>query len=102
MWNIVIGIVFIVGGLSGKLALIGTGSGPALAVADLGHRADDARQEGANGPVIKPGRPAWAGAAATPRCRLYQAAAEAPASSPARSAQICAPQAHWSRYQHWM
>jgi hypothetical protein len=32
MWNIVIGIVFIVGGLSGKLALRGTESGPALAV----------------------------------------------------------------------
>jgi hypothetical protein len=31
MWNIVIGIVFIVGGLSGKLALIGTQSGTALA-----------------------------------------------------------------------
>lgn len=32
MWNIVIGIVFIVGGLSGKLALRGTQSGEALAV----------------------------------------------------------------------
>lgn len=31
MWNIIIGLVFIVGGLSGKLALIGTSSGPALA-----------------------------------------------------------------------
>jgi hypothetical protein len=31
MWNIVIGVVFIIGGLSGKLALIGTGSGTALA-----------------------------------------------------------------------
>jgi hypothetical protein len=31
MWNIIIGIVFIVGGLSGKLALIGTNSGGALA-----------------------------------------------------------------------
>jgi hypothetical protein len=29
--NIVIGIIFIVGGLSGKLALIGTNSGVALA-----------------------------------------------------------------------
>lgn len=36
MWNIVIGIVFIVGGLSGKLALIGTDSGPALAVVGAG------------------------------------------------------------------
>lgn len=32
MWNIVIGIAFIIGGLSGKLALRGTESGPALAV----------------------------------------------------------------------
>jgi 4-hydroxybenzoate polyprenyltransferase len=31
MGNILIGIVFIVGGLSGKLALKGTNSGPALA-----------------------------------------------------------------------
>jgi hypothetical protein len=31
MGNILIGIVFIVGGLSGKLALKGTSSGPALA-----------------------------------------------------------------------
>lgn len=30
--NIVIGIIFILGGLSGKLALIGTNSGGALAV----------------------------------------------------------------------
>ena len=32
MWNIVIGIVFIIGGLSGNLALRGTQSGEALAV----------------------------------------------------------------------
>jgi hypothetical protein len=32
MWNIIIGIAFIVGGLSGKLALRGTQSGEALAV----------------------------------------------------------------------
>jgi hypothetical protein len=32
MWNIVIGVVFIIGGLSGQLALRGTESGPALAV----------------------------------------------------------------------
>jgi hypothetical protein len=32
MWNIVIGAIFILGGLSGKLALIGTNSGAALAV----------------------------------------------------------------------
>lgn len=31
MWNIIIGIVCIIGGLSGKLALIGTNSGTALA-----------------------------------------------------------------------
>jgi len=31
MWNIIIGIAFIVGGLSGKLALRGTESGHALA-----------------------------------------------------------------------
>ena len=32
MFNIVLGIIFIIGGLSGKLALIGTQSGTALAV----------------------------------------------------------------------
>jgi hypothetical protein len=32
VFNIILGIVFIIGGLSGKLALIGTNSGPALAV----------------------------------------------------------------------
>jgi hypothetical protein len=32
MWNIIVGIVFIIGGLSGQLALRGTNSGPALAV----------------------------------------------------------------------
>jgi hypothetical protein len=32
MWNIIIGIVFIIGGLSGKLALIGTNSGGGLAL----------------------------------------------------------------------
>lgn len=31
MWNIIIGIVFIVGGLSGRMALLGTNSGVALA-----------------------------------------------------------------------
>jgi hypothetical protein len=31
MWNIVIGIVFVIGGLSGKLALRGTESGGAIA-----------------------------------------------------------------------
>ena len=31
MWNIIIGLVFIVAGLSGQLALRGTSSGPALA-----------------------------------------------------------------------
>jgi len=36
MWNIILGIVFIVGGLSGKLALIGTDSGPALAAVGAG------------------------------------------------------------------
>jgi len=36
MWNIIIGIVFIAGGLSGKLALIGTDSGPALAALGAG------------------------------------------------------------------
>ncbi|MDB5978829.1 MAG: hypothetical protein JWR07_5589 [Nevskia sp.] len=36
MWNILIGIVFIVGGLSGKLALIGTNSGEALAALGAG------------------------------------------------------------------
>ena len=32
MGNIIVGIVFIIGGLSGQLVLIGTDSGPALAV----------------------------------------------------------------------
>ncbi|MEZ5325122.1 MAG: hypothetical protein R3F19_08655 [Verrucomicrobiales bacterium] len=32
MWNIIIGLVFVVGGLSGKMVLIGTNSSPALAV----------------------------------------------------------------------
>ena len=31
MWNIVIGIILVIGGLSGKLVLWGTGSGLALA-----------------------------------------------------------------------
>jgi hypothetical protein len=31
MWNIIIGIIFIIGGLSGQLVLIGTDSGLALA-----------------------------------------------------------------------
>lgn len=36
MGNILFGIVFIVGGLSGKLALRGTDSGPALAALGAG------------------------------------------------------------------
>jgi len=32
MWNIIIGVVFVAGGLSGQMALRGTQSGPALAV----------------------------------------------------------------------
>lgn len=31
MWNIIIGLVFVIGGLSGNLALRGTDSGGALA-----------------------------------------------------------------------
>jgi hypothetical protein len=31
MWNIIIGLAMVAGGLSGKLALRGTNSGPALA-----------------------------------------------------------------------
>jgi|tagenome__1003787_1003787.scaffolds.fasta_scaffold20700921_2 hypothetical protein len=31
LWNLIIGAVFVVGGLSGKLVLLGTSSGPALA-----------------------------------------------------------------------
>jgi hypothetical protein len=34
--NIIIGVVFIIGGLTGKLALIGTHSGGALAVVGIG------------------------------------------------------------------
>lgn len=30
--NIIIGIVFVIGGLTGQLALVGTHSGPALAI----------------------------------------------------------------------
>lgn len=36
MWNIIIGIAFIAGGLSGQLVLIGTDSGVALAVVGAG------------------------------------------------------------------
>lgn len=36
MFNIILGIVFIVGGLSGKLALRGTDSGPLLAALGAG------------------------------------------------------------------
>jgi hypothetical protein len=36
MFDIIIGIVFIIGGLSGKLALIGTNNGPALAALGAG------------------------------------------------------------------
>ncbi|MCB1064011.1 MAG: hypothetical protein KDN20_13950 [Verrucomicrobiae bacterium] len=36
MWNIVIGIIFVIGGLSGKMALIGTNSGGLLALLGAG------------------------------------------------------------------
>ena len=36
MWNIVIGVIFIVGGLSGRLALIGTGSPAAIVAVGVG------------------------------------------------------------------
>lgn len=36
MGNVLFGIVFIVGGLSGNLALLGTNSGPALAAVGAG------------------------------------------------------------------
>ena len=36
MWNIIIGIVFVIGGLTGKLALIGTNSGLLLAALGAG------------------------------------------------------------------
>jgi hypothetical protein len=36
MWNIIIGAVFVIGGLSGKLALIGTHSSAALVVVGAG------------------------------------------------------------------
>ena len=32
MWNLIIGLVFVIGGLTGKLALLGTDSSTALAV----------------------------------------------------------------------
>ena len=32
MWNIIIGVLFLIGGLSGQMALRGTGSSGALAV----------------------------------------------------------------------
>jgi hypothetical protein len=35
MWNIIIGIVFMIGGFSGELVLRGTESGPALAIVGL-------------------------------------------------------------------
>ncbi|MBI2193003.1 MAG: hypothetical protein HYU36_13575 [Planctomycetes bacterium] len=36
MWNIIIGLIFVIGGLSGKLALVGTSSSGALAVVGAG------------------------------------------------------------------
>ena len=36
MWNIIIGIVFVIGGLTGKLALLGTNSGGLLALLGAG------------------------------------------------------------------
>jgi hypothetical protein len=47
MWNIIIGIAFIIGGLSGKIALRGTDSGGAIAALGgglliWGDRAEDA------------------------------------------------------------
>ena len=36
MWNIIMGIAFIIGGLSGKVGLIFTNSGEALAVVGVG------------------------------------------------------------------
>jgi hypothetical protein len=36
MWNIVIGVLFVIGGASGKYALIGTDSPGALAVVGVG------------------------------------------------------------------
>ncbi len=36
MWNIIIGAVFVIGGLSGQLALRGTGSSTALVVVGAG------------------------------------------------------------------
>jgi len=36
MWNIIIGIVFVVGGLTGNLALRGTNSGEAIAAVGAG------------------------------------------------------------------
>jgi hypothetical protein len=36
MWNIIIGIVFMIGGFSGELVLRGTESGPALGIVGIG------------------------------------------------------------------
>lgn len=36
MWNIVVGIIFVIGGLTGNLALRGTNSGEAIAVVGAG------------------------------------------------------------------
>jgi predicted phage tail protein len=36
MWNIIIGIIFVIGGLSGKLVLRGTDSSGALALIGVG------------------------------------------------------------------
>lgn len=36
MWNIIIGIIFVIGGLSGRVALIGTGSSRLLAAVGAG------------------------------------------------------------------
>lgn len=45
MYNIIIGIVFLVGGLSGRLALLGTNSTSALAGVGIGLIAWGAYQE---------------------------------------------------------
>jgi hypothetical protein len=36
MWSIIIGAIFVIGGVSGKLALLGTNSPAALAVVGVG------------------------------------------------------------------
>ena len=36
MWNVIIGIIFVIGGMSGQIALVGTNSSSAIAILGAG------------------------------------------------------------------